>query len=156
MKTPRQLQTLFSICRCDRSESVGKYPRKLDNVLNPSCRLCDSCEESIYHLTSDCSGAFGCRQKHNLSAKTLVNDSPFSTLKTSEFDTWLRGCLKHDTRPPEHRIKQGISLVKKRGFADVMEEDVVGTSKRTNFLVVPEKSNPIADIVISSKVIKIE
>ena len=34
--TPRSLQTLFSQYRCDRSESVGKYLRKLGYVKNPS------------------------------------------------------------------------------------------------------------------------
>ena len=58
IKTPRQLQTLFSRCRCDRSESVGKYPRKFNNVLNTSCRFCDSCEEFICHLMSNCLGTF--------------------------------------------------------------------------------------------------
>ena len=54
IEIPRQLQILFSRYRCDWCKSVGKYPRKLKIILNPSCYLWDSCEESIYHLLECC------------------------------------------------------------------------------------------------------
>ena len=62
INTPRQLQTLFSRYRYDRSEIVGKYSRKLKMILDPSCRLCNSCEESIYHLLECCLGTLQYRR----------------------------------------------------------------------------------------------
>ena len=55
-ETPRSFQTLFSQYRYDRSESVGKYLRKLGYINNPSYWLCGHPEESIYHLLMSCSG----------------------------------------------------------------------------------------------------
>ena len=156
INTPRQLQTLFSRYRCDRSEIVGKYPRKLKRILDPSCRLCNSCEESIYHLLDNCIGTLQYRNQHNLSINTLVTDSPTSILKISEFDEWLRNRLVFDSKPHEYRIQQGIGLIKKRKFMDETETELFQMSKRSNFLVVPDGSNAEECVVTSSKVIRIE
>ena len=111
IETPRSLQTLFSRHRCDRSESVGKCPRKLGHVNDPSCRLCGHPEESINHLLTSCTGTLACRNNDDLSSQTLVKDSPSSMLKIAYFDTWIRRHMSFDSMPPEHRIQQSINLV---------------------------------------------
>ena len=52
----QSLQILFSRYRCDRSESVGEYPRKLKTILNPACWLCNYAKELIHYLLESCPG----------------------------------------------------------------------------------------------------
>ena len=125
-------------------------------VLNPSCRLCDSCEESIYHLLDSCSGTLQYRRQNDISVDTLVYETPSSLLKISRFDTWLRDHLPFDSTPHDYRVRQGIDLVRKRKRADETESDGPEISLRSNFLLVPSKSNCVTSVVASSKVLRIE
>ena len=83
-------------------------------------------------------------------------DSLSSILKISKFDTWLCNHLPFDSRPYSYRIQQGISSIKKRKCIDEVRTEEPKISMRSNFLLVPDRSNSDTNIIVSSKVIRIE
>ena len=83
-------------------------------------------------------------------------DSPSSILKISKFDTWLCDCLPFNSRPYNYRIQQGIGLIKKRKCIDKVGTEEPKISIRSNFLLVPDRSNSDTNVVVSSKVVRIE
>jgi len=64
--------------------------------------------------------------------------------------------MKFDSKSCSYRIRQGINLSKKRKLVDNKKPKTFNMSIRSNFLLVPNLSNSNVNIVISSKVIRIE
>ena len=140
--TPRPLQTLLSRFRVDRLESAGTYPRKLQNITNPVCRLCGYPKETILHLLSNCIGTDFYRQSHNLSVQTLESSTLASMVKIANFNEWIRWVGYFDHRPPDYRVQATLVQLrkeKKRKQPDNEIHEFKRPTKR-NCLVIPDLS----------------
>ena len=69
--SPRPFQSLLSRYQCNRAESCGEYPRKLEYITDPSCWFCGHPQESILHLLDDCPGTSAYPAQHSLSTSLL-------------------------------------------------------------------------------------
>jgi hypothetical protein len=69
------------------------YPRRLNWIQTPRCRLCGYPSETTVHLLSDCPGTYPTRASLGISFDTLVHESPENIIRIARFDAWLRQIL---------------------------------------------------------------
>ena len=145
--SPRPFQTLFSRYRCDRVESAGEYPRRLNYINTPQCRFCGHPRETIPHLLDDCVATRAYCTQHNLSTDTLVHESPSSLLKIARFDAWVRRSLPFNTQPPGYRIQSTLNCLERKRNRnrddEPMDSDDVKRPTKRNCLVIPDSTLPV-------------
>jgi hypothetical protein len=139
---PRALQCLYSRWRVGEVESVGIYPRRLDWISSPMCRLCGYPSETTVHLLTTCPGTYPTRASLGISFDTLVNESPDNIIRIARFDTWLRSVLPID----QLMATQGISAIlhdtlrKRKVQNDTLNAScpLQKRTKRQRYLVIPQ------------------
>lgn len=93
-QVPREWQCLFARWRMGIVDSCGSYPRHMGFVpKNLPCRFCHAAKESPVHLLEFCPGTLLYRIQHDLSRKTLQDDTASNIVKIVQFDAWISRSL---------------------------------------------------------------
>lgn len=112
-EAPRPLQCLHSRYRLGETETAGPYPRRLDWLESPYCRLCQGAKEDIPHLLLSCPGTRPYLDAHGPTARQLRCDDLEAITATAVFDEWLRTVLPSTHTPPDFHIRQDLALLRR-------------------------------------------